>query len=463
MNSVSAKIANHLQTTQFEDLPEEVVEATKRSLLDALSVSLGASGTESSVLPFVSLAKESEGSGACEIIGLSGRYSPEWAAFANGALAHALDYEDAFDAAPMHPNAAVVPVILALAQEAGSLSGKELLLAMALGCDLACRLGLCLKTPAEAGGWYPPPIYTGFGAIAAAGKIAGLSARSYLDAFSLGLNQITCSGEIKYNPDSEIRAVRDAFPSKAAVLAVRLARSGIKGFDFPFEGKSGFFRLFANGDYSEDILLKDLGQSFKGSEISFKPWPSCRGTHAFIEAALELRESVNDLSEIEKLTLTGGPILEMLAYPIDRKRAPVVTIDAKFSIFYTTALALVRGQVTLDDFKPDDLQNPQILRLTALSDYKRNGSTDIKDASSGTLDIQLSDGRTLSRHVSEPKGAVANPMSREDITDKAIDCVSRALTPLNEEKARILADTIWSLEKESNAIEALFSIIRPDA
>ncbi|MAK61873.1 MAG: 2-methylcitrate dehydratase [Ponticaulis sp.] len=459
--TVSAQIANHLATTRFDDLDDAAIEATKKSLLDALAVSLGATETEAPVRPFLNLARESWGQGNCEILGHPGVYSPEWAAFGNGALAHALDYEDAFDAAPMHPNAAVIPALLAMSQSEGSVSGKQFLTAMALGCDLACRLGLCLLTPAEAGGWYPPPMFTGFGAIAAAGKISKFEPRQYLDAFSFGLNQITCSGEIKYNPDSAIRAVRDAFPAKSAVLSARLAKSGMKGFDQPFEGKNGFFRLYANGDFSEEILLDGLGRNFKGSEISFKPWPSCRGTHAFIEAAIELRNQIPDLYEIDKLTLTGGPILEMLAYPLDMKRAPVVAIDAKFSIFYTTALALTRGHVTLNDFRPEDLSDPDILRLTAISDYVNDGSKDPKDASSGALDIQLKDSTRLQAVITEPRGSVSNPMSREDLTAKAIECTARARRPLSEAATRRLADTIWSLEAEEDAVESLFSIIRP--
>lgn len=460
VNTVTEQITRHLASVDYTDLSSAAIEGVKRSLLDAIAVSLGAAAMEPATFPFVVEAKAA-GNGMCDIIGYPDRVSAPLAAFANGALAHSLDFEDAYDAAPMHPNAPLVPALLAIAQRFGPVSGEQLITAMAVGCDLACRMGLCTITPAEAGGWYPPPIFAGFGAIAAAGKALNFMPDQFRDAFSLGLTQITMSGEIKYNPDSAIRAVRDAFPAMAAVHSVQLARHGMKGFDQPFEGKSGFFRLYVNGDYAPDVLTGGLGTDFKCADISFKAWPCCRGTHAFIEGAVELRSQISDLQDIDRVELIGGPILEMLAYPVEGKQKPIVAIDAKFSLYYTAALALVRGRVTLDDFGSEDLSDPDIIGLSLKSSFRNNGGTNAKDASSGTIRIWLRNGDVLERHVAEPKGSLGNPISREDLIDKAVSCGARAPQPLAEAAMRELADLIWSLESEPDAAEAIFKLIRP--
>lgn len=458
--TVTETITGHLASVSYADLPPTAVEGVKRSLLDAIAVSLGAAAMEPATFPFVEEAKAA-GSGICDIIGHSDKVSAPMAAFANGALAHSLDFEDAYDAAPMHPNAPLVPALLAIAQRFGPISGEQLITAMAVGCDLACRMGLCTITPAEAGGWYPPPIYAGFGAIAAAGKALNFTPDQFRDAFSLGLTQITMSGEIKYNPDSAIRAVREAFPAMAAVHSAQLARHGMKGFDLPFEGKSGFFRLYVNGDYSPGVLTSGLGEDFKCADISYKAWPCCRGTHAFIEGALELRAQISDLAQIERIELIGGAILEMLAYPVEGKQNPTVAIDAKFSLYYTAALALVRGRVTLDDFGARDLGDAEILSVSQKAIYINNGGTDAKDASSGTIRISMRNGDVLETHVAEPKGSLGNPISREDLIDKAVSCGARAPQPVDEGRMRQLADLIWSLEQRDNAAEAIFELIRP--
>src|SRR5262249_22557852 len=146
-----------------------------------------------------------------------------------------------------------------------------------------------------------------------------------------------------------IRAIREAFPAQAAVTSVLLARSGVRGFETPLEGKGGFFRLYVDDKYDPADLLSGLGEHFHIDRLSFKPWPACRGTHAYIELAQQLqREARFDWREVERITLTTGIVQRMLVEPRARKQAPATAIDAKFSLPFTVALALVRGDVTLD-------------------------------------------------------------------------------------------------------------------
>src|SRR5690606_11754415 len=131
------------------------------------------------------------------VLGHDFRTSAELAALANGAMAHALDFEDTFDPTAGHPNASLVPAVLALAQTSGPVSGKELITPAAGGGELACRIGLSLRVPVEAGGWYPPPIIGAMGAAAAAARLRRLSPRQVADCPSLMLCQVSCAGEIK--------------------------------------------------------------------------------------------------------------------------------------------------------------------------------------------------------------------------------------------------------------------------
>ncbi|MDB5672922.1 MAG: MmgE/PrpD family protein, partial [Alphaproteobacteria bacterium] len=214
---LSRAIAEHVANTPYSALPPATVAATKRALLDGIGVMLAASGLSVEAEPFVALAEAEGGTPAATILGRGTRVPAQAAAFANGALAHALDFEDAFDAAPTHPNASLIPAALAVAEAHGPVGGREFIAAMAIGCDLVCRLGLSLRRTMEEGGWYPPPILGAFGAAAAAARLMRLSARQVSDTFSLILCQVSCPGEIKYSADTVIRAVREAFPARAAV------------------------------------------------------------------------------------------------------------------------------------------------------------------------------------------------------------------------------------------------------
>ena len=161
--------------------PPDAIEAAKLSLLDAMGVSIAAGTLGEGCAPFVALARAQGGEPVCTILGFGDRATAAGAALANGALAHALDFEDAHDEAFVHPNAALVPVLLALAEARGGVSGESFLTALAVGCDLTCRLGIALSTGLAARGWYGPPILGGLGAAAGAACLLGLDERGVRD------------------------------------------------------------------------------------------------------------------------------------------------------------------------------------------------------------------------------------------------------------------------------------------
>ena len=437
---LTATLAAHVAGTTFSQLPPATVVAARNALLDAIGVMYAASGLAPEVVPFVSLARAASGRAEATLIGFNHKVPAPLAAMANGAMAHALDYEDAFDAAPLHPNASLMPAVLALAQTRAPVSGEELLTAIATGCDLACRIGLSLRARLEEGGWYPPPILGAMGAVAACARLLRLPPDRVRDAFALMLMQNTCPGEIRHGADSVLRAVREAFPAQAAVNAALLAEAGIRGFPQAFEGESGFFRLFARDQYDPQQLLDDLGTRWHIEQLSFKPWPSCRGTHAAIEAALQVRARLGfELSRIESIVIDGGPVQRMLAEPPARKSAPATPIDAKFSLPFTVATALVHGAVTLDSFTPAALADRQVLELARRCVFRLREDWDVSRATSGGLALRLADGSNATAEVPEPQGAPARPMATEQLVDKFVDCLGRGAEPVRPAVARILA------------------------
>lgn len=440
------RLCRHIAATEFAALPDATVEAARRALLDAVGVMLAASGASEDVAPFAALAK-SGGTGPCSILGTGGRASAPLAALANGAMAHALDYEDAFDAAPCHPNASLVPAAIAMAQLLAPVDGRTFVSALALGCDLVCRMGLCLRQTMEASGWYPPPILGAFGATAAAARIAGLDAVRTRDALSLILCQATAPGEIQHSTRTVIRAVREAFPAQAAVVSALLARDGVRGFEAPLEGPAGFFRLYVDGNYDADVLLGELGTRYWGEQLSFKPWPACRGTHAYIEIALDLRTQLDiDWRAIDTVTVLVGPVQRMLVDPLARKQAPATVIDAKFSIPFTVALALVRGRVTLDDFTPAALTDPDVLALARRISARNDPDGRLTRGSGGALSMSLAGGQILDGALSLALGHPDRPLSRDALVAKFVDCAARAARPLDVARATELADRLLGID-----------------
>jgi 2-methylcitrate dehydratase PrpD len=458
---VSSRLARHIATTRYEDLPSSTIVATKRALLDGLGVMIAASGLSDDVRPFVELARAQGGMGEATILGNWERVNAAGAAFANGALGHALDFEDAFDLAPTHPNASLLPAALAIAQSRANVSGKDFLLAMAIGCDVSCRVALSAGSALERTPWYPPTILGSLGAIAATSKLMQLNERQIKDAFSLMLCQTACPAEIKYSEHTVIRAVREAFPAQAAVIAAQLAAQGVRGFDLPLEGRAGFFNLFANGSYDPAKLFDRLSQHFYIDDLSFKPWPCCRGTHPYIEAAQQLR-AAHEIGwrSIKRVSAAIGPVQRMLSEPIERKRAPSTVIDAKFSIPFTVATAFIAPEVTLDCFTPATLQDANVRALAqrVTCEFKEHGI----GPTNGALEIELEDGRRLSAEIPQALGHPSRPLDDERLKAKFIDCAMRAAKPLSRAEAESLCDRVLSVEEAASFDAALFGVGEED-
>jgi 2-methylcitrate dehydratase PrpD len=449
IDSASKILARFVVRTHYDDLPASAREKAKRCLLDAIGVSLAATGLADECRAFREYAIEQGGRPDCTLLGSGERVPAALAAFANGALAHALDFEDSHDRALLHPNAPTVPVVLAISEAFGPISGREAITAIVIGCEVACRVALALNVSLDRYGWYPPPIIAAFGATAAAGKLLGLNETQLVDAFSLTLCQATCSAELKRSPQSHIRAVRDAFPAQIAVTSVLLARRGVRGFDQPFEGRAGFFALYARGEYSPDVLAAALGERFEIDSISFKPWPSCRGTHVFIEAASTLaRERSVDMGSIASIELEGSRLNRMLAEPVEQKRQPATAIDAKFSLPFTVAVALQRGEVRLDDFLAAALRDPGTLALTSRVSYAVAQSQPDQgiEALRGKVTIRTRAGTAHTLELEQPLGSERRPLTDDALIAKFIDCCSRASSNCGRDRAASLARQILALE-----------------
>lgn len=458
--NISHRLSQYIIETNYEDLDAVTIEATRKSLLDALGVTLAASGLCDACRPFVNLAVGMGGHAQSSIIGFRTKVPMAMAAFANGAMAHALDFEDAHDKALVHPNATSIPAALAVAESMGEptggeitggpIAGRQFIAALAVSCDLVCRLGMAFtKNPIEYG-WYPPPILSAFGATAAAGKLLGLNSSQLLDAFSLTLCQATCSAELRYNPHSDIRAVRDAFAAQAGIQSALLAQQGVRGFEAPFDGKAGLYQLYADGNYTPEPLITDLGRRFAGADLSFKPWPACRGTHAFIEAALLiLKEHALDPADITRVHATVSALNVMLCEPLAAKQRPASAIDAKFSLPFVVATALMKNRVQLDDFLPSALTDPQLLDLAATMTFEVDHGIDPAEQTQGALAIYTSKDRYYKK-VKYPLGNPQNPISQNALVEKFMQCARQADHVFDEKDLNTLIDRIWALEEMSD-------------
>ncbi|MGD9924193.1 MAG: MmgE/PrpD family protein [Pseudorhodoplanes sp.] len=451
---ISATLARHVRSGA---VPPGARAVTRSAVADAIGVMTAASGLGEGCDAFVALAREGGEGGACTVLGFDFRASPIMAAFANGAMAHALDFEDTHDATLVHPHAAVVPAALAVAEFAGGVSGRDFLDAVTIGADISCRLALGLTESAEKRGFYFIPMLSAYGAAAAAARLLKLSEQEIVQSLALASCQAVFSDALVSYPPSHLRAVRDGFSARAGVTAALLARRGLRAFDRPIEGPGGLYANYARGRFDAVRMLHALGDEYEGAKVSFKPWPSCRGTHAFVEAALSLaRDHSVDIERIARVDVTVSPFFAILCEPPQQKRRPKTAIDAKFSIPFTVALALRQGDVTLRDFSPERLADPELHVLADKVHHVVEPGWTLEQSTRGALTLSLADGRRLAREVIDPLGHPLNPMDERAMRRKFEDCIASARHSRDPAIARQLAERLDRIEKIADMRELFF-------
>ena len=449
--NITKKLAQFVYETKYEDIPGYALLVERKSILDNIGIISGGADGDG-CREFVEYAEEAAagGRGEATVLGYGKKLPAIWAAFANASMVMALDFSDTSATATIHPNTSTFAVALALSEKLGGVSGKDFLTAMCVGSEVACRLARAAVSSRFAKyGFYMPPVFTSFGATAAACKLLGLSEEQIISAWSLNLSQYTCSSELQKNKETPIRSIREAFGAKAAMSSALLAQKGIKGYKDPFEGLQGFYLAYFQNDYDPEPVLAGLGEDWECAKLIFKPWPCCMGNHGCINAALNImKEHKLDLNEIAEIHAEVPTVAQAVLIPEEDKKRPKNAINAKYSIPFTVSTALIDGNVTLDSFDDDKLTRSDVLALAEKFSYELNDEWDksVKMKTGGRIVITMKDGSSYENTVAETLGNPENPMSMQDLIAKFTSCMAKSAQPKDAEYAAMVADHVMNLE-----------------
>lgn len=452
-HDISEDFAAHTVGTRYEDIPEPARERAKQSILDTLGVIIAASTLEPAVRGVVDLAMESGGREEASILGFGARVPALMASFANGAMAHCLDFDDH---APEghHPSSSIIPSIFALAERIGGISGKEMIAATALGQDIFLRIRRNVGWRQD---WHLTTVVGAFSATASCGRVLGLTHDQVVSAFGIAGTQASGTLEMAYGVGSDLRGMYAGFVSKASTLSALMAQKGIVGPRTIFEGRAGFFKTYFDGTYDRTKMLDSIGHDYTGASLLYKAWPSCGVSHSFIQAmAILMREENLSLGEIEEIRVFVGDFQHRLCLPLESRRAPTVPADAKFSIPYCVALAAVNGTVRLADFTPEGLSNPAALavarKVVPIPDPSGDWAGKLPR---GRVEVVLADGRCVSRIGDKVPGEEDAPMDWTYLVEKFREAASFSLKPLSLEAIDRTHRMVRSLESMNDATDIM--------
>ena len=450
-------LAEHVCRTRFVDLPASAVVATKRDILDTLGAAIGGSEAPG-IAVLAGLARRWGGAPESTLWVLGGRFPAPQAALVNAAMGHALDFDDTFDrAGNIHPGIATLAAAVAAAELDEKVSGRDVVLAVTLGLDVACRLALAATVDR---GWHRTAVLGIFGAAAAAGKVLGLDVVQMTQAFGIAYSQ--AAGNRQCIVDGALtKRLQAGQAASSGVLAAILAQEGFTGAQQVFAGRYGFFPMYQPDGYNLEAITASLGSAFRGEELSFKPYPCGRGLHAILDAALALYQTLDLVTAAE-----GADIAEVLVStdattyaeqfaPGTTKHRPTQVVEAQFSIPFLVAAALALGRVGIGEVAGVD--DARVLALAA-----RLRGTARPDAPTGwaALTVRRADGRQASRETSMPSGSPAQPLSVAQLTAKFRDCAAHATPPLRESAVDQLIAGVQQLD-ELPTITPLLKLLQP--
>jgi 2-methylcitrate dehydratase PrpD len=443
-------------------LPGEVVEAVKMNVLDTLACAVAGSSAHSATQAR-ELASEWGGAPQATILGYGDRVPAHHAAWVNGTMSHARDYDDTHDAAVLHAGVSVVPAALAAAELRGATPGAVFIAGVAAGLETICRLGVATRISIVDSGWIYTPLFGHFAATVAAARVLELSIDETVNALGITYSQ-ACGNHQVTRDGAHTKSMQPGFAAQAALMSVQLTRKQVRGAQASFDGADGFLRVYLRGQCDGKALRDRLGERFEMLQLSYKPYPCCRLTHTSIDAAISLRGAAGfDASRIRRIRVgVNRQSYEAVCTPVEVRKAPQTLVQAQFSIPYTVAAASIDGTVGLAHFSGDAALARADVRALAQrvechvdEDIEREWGRNVTPAH---LVIELDDGSTRSARVDLPPGHPSRPMSEREQQAKVADCFRAAARPLGDagpDELRRLVLGLESLDDVSALARAL--------
>jgi len=441
---ISGELARFALDLSLDDVPAEVVERAKLNILDCFGVGLAATTFDFGPVTLNGVHAMA-GDGDSPILGSTVRLPLRDAVLVNGTLIHGLDYDDTHADSVVHCSASALPVVLAMGLRAKT-SGAETMAAYLAGVEADARVGMGANGGFHKQGYHPTGLVGAFGAVLAAGRLLGLTEEQLVMAQGITLS--TTSGVLEFLEDGAwTKRMHPAWAGVGAITAAYMAQAGYVGPSRAYEGRFGLYNVFSAHDVATEPAkaVANLMTSWELMNVAFKPFPACHFNHAFADATLALR-AAHDLKPddiAEMVARIHEKQVSVVCEPEANKKAPANSYDAKFSVHYTMAASIVRGQFTLDELEDDALRDPTILDLCKKARYEIDPTSPFPRYYGGEVVVRTKDGRELRHREEHNRGSDKNPLSTKDILAKFRDNAGRVFDAARTEQ---VIDAVMTLD-----------------
>ncbi len=422
--TIANELAQRIVAMRYEDLPVDAVEWAKISAVDLIGCALASADEEAPKIVERLLSVNKSG-GTSLIWGSDRRVSAMDAAEINGVAAHVLDYDDCGNSIAGHPTVTIFPAVLALGEQLGA-SGRDVLLAYITGFETVAHMGRVVHMHHYEKGWHPTSTLGVFGAAAGCARLLGLNADQTATALSIA---VSMAAGVKANFGSMTKPLHAGQCTRHGAYAALLAREGFTANQGAFEHKQGYFELYngaGNYDVSKIVAHWADPLDILKPGAGLKQYPCCAGTHSAIDAMLSLREK-HALTP-EKVASVESTTHARVLMHTDRA-TPRSILDAKFSVQYCIARALMHGDVAFGHFEGEAYRDADVQTVLARITARPHAHQPkgMEESFECVMKVTTTDGKTYTTRVDQPLRGPNNLVPPDRLEPKFRDCAARAL------------------------------------
>lgn len=422
--TIATELAARIIAMRYEDLPAEAVHWAKVSLVDTIGCALAGAREECAAIATRVLGSTGA-NGESLIWGTRARTTALDAAAINGTAAHALDYDDCNNTLGGHPSVPVLCAVLPLGESLGA-SGRDLLLAFVAGFETQSRIASGVNLHHYEKGWHPTATLGIFGAAAGSARLLGLDAEKTATALGIA---VSLSSGVKANFGTMTKPLHAGQCARNGLYAALLAREGLSASHEAFEHKHGFFEVFnGSGHYDAARILEGWADPLDilAPGVGLKQYPCCASTHSAIDAAIALRNE-HGLTPERITWVVSTTHASALAHT--NRPAPASALDAKFSVQYCVARALMHGKVSFEHFDDGAYLDPEVRKLLERVEARPHAHTPngMAEHFQGIVTVTTTEGQQYSARVDQPLRGPQNLAPPDQSEPKFRDCASRAL------------------------------------
>ncbi len=460
----TGRLATWLADTRLDDVPLSVRERAKHLLLDGLACALVGAQLPVSRRGVAGITAI-DAAGDAVLIGWGGRAtSGPSAAMLNSSFIQGFELDDYHPVAPLHSNSLVLPAMLAAAPCVGRVTGAEFLLGAILGYETGPRVGQALGgLEMISRGWHSGAVFGSLSAAASAGSVFGLDAAGFEDAFGMAATQ-SC-GLMSAQFESMVKRMQHGFASRNGLTAAALATCGYAGIKRVFERDyGGWLSVFGEGHHPDSSqIYAGLGTVWETDRIAVKAYAAMGLLHAAIDAALQLRSEGNlRIDRIERIDID----MAAAAYGHGGWRAvrPLESIGAQMNVAYAVAVALLDGQVLIDQFSTKRINSDDVWQLIDRTQTHHEGAYDqLAEENRETTRVRLTfkDGDTGEKTVAHPRGTGDQRLTNADIIQKYRSLTHSLISPDRQAAILKIVLNIDTLDDISELTSLLTPNVRP--